>query len=168
MWPDVAEGITGCTICRGPEGDKELDRVQVWEDRLWRLTMARSGEVAGFSYLEPKRHVPHITDLGGEEAQTLGTVLARTTSAIREAAGAEVVYVYVFGGGIPHLHLHLAPHRSGDALNDSLIRGEVTQTKLPSGATVIVSRDFLPLPPSQHEQVRERTQQELAKSGRKT
>jgi diadenosine tetraphosphate (Ap4A) HIT family hydrolase len=161
----MVEPVAECTICRGPGGDPELERVQVWEDRLWRLTTALEGEVAGFSYLEPKRHVPHITDLDGEEARTLGEVLARTSTAIRNATGAELVYVYVFGGGIPHLHIHLAPHRSGDALNDSFIRGEQVQTKLPSGATRIVSRDFPPLPVARHEQIRERIRQELAKSG---
>jgi diadenosine tetraphosphate (Ap4A) HIT family hydrolase len=163
----MAEAVAGCTICRGPEGDPELERVQVWEDRLWRLTTTLEGEVVGFSYLEPKRHVPHITDLSGDEARTLGSVLSRTTSALRNATGAQLVYVYLFGGGIPHLHIHLAPHRSGDALNDSFIRGEQTQTKLPSGATRIVSRDFPPLPACQHERARERIRQELAKSNSK-
>jgi len=164
----MAEAVAGCVICRGPEGDPELERIQVWEDPLWRLSTVLKGEVLGFSYLEPKRHVPHITDLDGEEARTFGTILARTSAALRNATGAEVVYVYVFGGGIPHLHLHLAPHRSGDALSDSFIRGEQTQTKLPSGATMIVSRDFPPLPVAQHAQVRERIRQELAKPAGKS
>ena len=42
----------------------------------------------------------------------------------------EVVYVYIFGDGVPHLHLHLAPHRPGDALNDQMIRGEIVEEKL--------------------------------------
>ena len=159
--------VAGCTMCLGPEGDAELERVQVWEDRLWRLTTVLEGEVAGLSYLEPKRHVPHITDLDGEEARTFGEVLARTSSAIRRATGAELVYVYVFGGGIPHLHLHLAPHRSGDALNDSLIRGRQSETKLPNGATRIVSLDFPPLPVAQHARVRNQIRQELAKQSEK-
>ena len=153
-----------CALCRGPEGDKELDRIQVWEDRLWRLTMARSGEVAGFSFLEPKRHIPHIPDLDGEEARTFGAVLAKTARAIRDAARAEVVYIYVFGEGIPHLHLHLAPHRKGDPLNDHMLRGELIETPLPSGATAIVSRDFPQLPASEHEETQERIRQALAKS----
>ncbi len=41
-----------------------------------------------------------------------------------------LVYVYVFGGGAPHLHIHLAPHRPGDALNDRMIKGEVVVEKL--------------------------------------
>lgn len=158
----MGEDSQECALCRGAASDEELDRIQVWEDRLWRLTTARSGEVAGFSELEPKRHIPHVTDLDGEEAQTLGIVLARATSALREATGAELVYVYVFGGGIPHLHIHLAPHRTGDALNDRMIRGEVSETKLPSGATAIVSRDFPQLPASEHEAVGRRIRRALA------
>jgi diadenosine tetraphosphate (Ap4A) HIT family hydrolase len=153
-----------CTLCRGSGADSELMRVQVWEDAVWRLTMAAEGEVAGFCYLEPKRHVPHITDLDGEEALTLGTVLSRITRALLAAAEAELVYVYVFGGGIPHLHIHLAPHKSGDALNDRLLRGEVTETRLANGATAMVSKDFSPLPERVHLQVRERVRHALTTS----
>jgi len=150
----MVDKSTECALCRGPDGDPELDRVQVWEDKYWRLTTARGGEVAGFSFLEPKRHVPHITDMDGDEARTFGGVIARTTKAIQTATGCEVVYIYVFGDGIPHLHLHLAPHRHGDPLNDHMIRGELFETPLPSGATMIASRDFPQLPSSLHEEVR--------------
>jgi diadenosine tetraphosphate (Ap4A) HIT family hydrolase len=152
----MTDGSPGCALCRGPEGDRELGRNQVWEDRLWRLTTATEGEVAGLSYLEPKRHIPYITNLDGDEARTLGFVIALTTSALKEVTGAEVVYIYVFGDGIPHLHLHLAPRRHRDPLNDTMIRGEPTETPLPSGATSFVSREFPQLPARQHEVVRER------------
>jgi diadenosine tetraphosphate (Ap4A) HIT family hydrolase len=118
--------------------------------------MATEGEILGFSYLEPKRHIPYVTDLEGEEARTLGSTLAMVTRALKAAAEAELVYVYVFGGGIPHLHIHLAPHKAGDPLNDQMIRGEVTQKVLPSGATALVSKEFPPLAPSAHARVRER------------
>jgi len=124
----------------------ELSRQTVWEDDLWRLSTTLDGAVPGFSYLEPKRHVPHITDLDGPEATTFGAVIARTTKAIREATHAVVVYVYVFGGGVPHLHVHLAPHREGDALNSAIIRGPITLEKLPSGATRMRSTEFPPRP----------------------
>lgn len=131
-----------CALCSGAAGDLELFREQVWEDRLWRLSAITAGSVPGFSWLEPKRHIPHIVDLDGEEAATFGSVLARVSTALKEAAGADLVYVYVFGGGIPHLHVHLAPHRQGDALSEAIIRGGVTEEKLPSGMTKIVSREF--------------------------
>ena len=155
-----------CILCRGRAGDAELARVEVWDDAQWRLTMALEGEVAGFSYLEPKRHVPHLTDLDGEEAATFGPVLARVARDLKEATSAELVYVYVFGGGIPHLHVHLAPHRSGDALNDRMIRGEVVETRLPNGATALVSQEFPSLPATLHAEVRERLSRALrAQSG---
>ncbi|MGH2748109.1 MAG: HIT family protein [Actinomycetota bacterium] len=149
-------------MCRGAEGDPELGRVQVWENEHWRLTIAVGGQVPGFSFLEPKRHIPHITDIDGEEAKTFGDALATTTSALKEAAGAELVYVYVFGGGIPHLHVHLAPHREGDALNDLLLKGELETEKLPSGATKIVSKDFPMIEDAEHRRIVERARELLS------
>ena len=152
-----------CVLCRGTDGDAELGRVQVWEDRLWRLTMSLEAEVLGFSYLEPKRHVPHLTDLDGEEARTFGDVLARVSSALKQETAAEVVYLYVFGGGVPHLHVHLGPHHDGDALNAHMIRGPLEERQLPSGATAVTSRDFPPLPESQQRATAERVALRLSR-----
>lgn len=135
-----------CVLCDPERASAELFRVTVWEDDLWRLSTTLFGAIPGFSYLEPKRHVPHITDIDGPEARTFGAVLARVTSALREATGADLVYVYVFGGGVPHLHVHLGPHREGDALNTAVIRGELSYETLPNGATVMRSADFPPRP----------------------
>ena len=73
-------------------------------------------------------------------------MLARAAAALKEAAGAERVYVYVFGGGIPHLHVHLAPHTDGDVLSATILRGEVETTPGPDGTTLLLSKDF-PVPP---------------------
>lgn len=75
--------------------------------------------------------------------------MAASTRVLKEVTGAEIVYVYIFGGGIPHLHVHLAPHRAGDALNDQMIKGEIVEEKLPSGMTRFESKDFPPLPREQ-------------------
>ncbi len=150
-----------CPICRGSAIDAEFDRIPVWEDALWRLTVSLSSEVPGFAYLEPKRHVPYVTDLDGAEAATFGAVLARSTRVLRDVTGAEIVYVYVFGDGIPHLHVHLAPHRKGDALNDQMIRGEIIEERLPSGATRFVSDAFPPLPHAVLQEVAEEVRQRM-------
>jgi diadenosine tetraphosphate (Ap4A) HIT family hydrolase len=147
----------GCAICAGPAGDAELDRVEVWRDDLWRLSMSTEGYTLGFSYLEPLRHVPHIEDLDGPEAAAFGSTIARICRALREAAGAERIFVYVFGGGIPHLHVHLGPHVAGDALNTAIIRGEVAEEKLPSGATRMTSLEFTELPRAEIAGMIERT-----------
>lgn len=152
----------GCVLCQGRAGDEQMLRVEVWEDELWRLTMAIASETPGFSYLEPKRHITDITRLDGPEAATLGTTLARMTAALRDATQVERVYIYVFGGGVAHLHLHLAPHRPGDALNDQMIRGELTTQTLPSGATLIASKEFPPLPEAELRAVAERVRLRLA------
>jgi diadenosine tetraphosphate (Ap4A) HIT family hydrolase len=137
--------------------------VQVWEDELWRLTTSIFGDpVPGFSYLEPKRHIPFITELDGEEVLTFGRVLARVTGALKEATGAEVVYVYVFGESIPHLHVHLAPHRTGDGLNDRMVKGSLEEKRLPSGATLLVSREYPPLPEEELRSAADRIRQVLS------
>lgn len=150
-----------CLLCRADAADAEFDRIRVWEDELWRLTVSLSAEVPGFAYLEPKRHVPYLTDLDGAEAASFGPVLARCTRILREATGAEFVYVYIFGDGIPHLHVHLAPHCKGDALNDQMIRGEIVEEKLPSGATQFYSKEFPALPRDELLAVAERVRRRL-------
>jgi diadenosine tetraphosphate (Ap4A) HIT family hydrolase len=154
-----------CVLCRGVAGDLELQRVQVWEDSLWRLTVSLDAEILAFSYLEPKRHIPHITDLDGEEAHTFGEVLARISRVLQEETAAELVYVYVFGGSVPHLHVHLAPHQPGDGLNTQIIRGDFTEEKLESGAVRYVSKEFPPLPHEQQHAVANRIQQRLMAEG---
>lgn len=156
---------SNCILCCGVAGDADLQRIQVWEDAHWRLTMSLDAEVLGFSYLEPKRHIPHITDLDGEEGHTLGNVMAKVSKVLRDETGAELVYIYVFGEGVPHLHLHLAPHRAGDALNSQIIRGEVVVEKLESGAGRITSKEFPALPEAEQRAVAQRVQQRLLSEG---
>jgi diadenosine tetraphosphate (Ap4A) HIT family hydrolase len=153
-----------CLLCDGDSAAKQLNRTTVWEDDLWRLSMSRRGYTTGFGYLEPRRHVPHITDLDGEEAATFGPTIARVARALKEAAGAELVYVYVFGGGIPHLHVHLGPHRDGDALNANIIRGDLVMEPHPSGAKRMVSRDFPEVPADEIAAVADRAREILARS----
>ena len=153
---------TDCPMCRGAAADTELERVEVWADAHWRLTVSLATGVPGFGYLEPKRHIAHITDLDGEEARTFGTAMAASTRALKQATGTDVVYVYIFGDGVPHLHVHLAPHRTGDALNDRMIRGEIVEEKLPSGMTRIISLDFPPIPREDLSELADRVRKQMA------
>lgn len=135
-----------CLLCDWPAADKQLDRTQVWEDTLWRVTTSLTAPVAGFSYLEPKRHIPHITDLDGEEANALGLVLATVTAALQRATGADLVYVNIFGERVSHLHFNLAPHRPGDALR---------------GGPGMLNEGAQPLPRAELESLAERLKGEL-------
>ncbi|MFI5942770.1 HIT family protein [Streptomyces uncialis] len=99
-----------CMLCHVEEADAFFPRRRVWQDERWRLSVVLQGAVPGFAHLEPLRHIPFVTDLDGPEAVSLGPALARATTAIQAATGAEKVYVYVFGDRLPHLHFNLAPH----------------------------------------------------------
>jgi diadenosine tetraphosphate (Ap4A) HIT family hydrolase len=158
----VVTGIEECALCRGAEADQEFGRVQVWDDDLWRLTMSMDSYTPAFCYLEPKRHIAYITELDGEEARSFGTTMARVTTVLKEITEAEVVYAYIFGGGIPHLHVHLAPHRDGDALSGAMIKGEVVEEKMPSGATALISKEYSPVPPEQLEDLAVRARRLLS------
>jgi diadenosine tetraphosphate (Ap4A) HIT family hydrolase len=118
-----------CLLCRVGDADAYFGRRRVWEDDLWRLSVVLHGAVVGFAHLEPRRHIPFITDLDGPEAATLGPVLARATAALRAATAAEKVYVYVFGDRVPHLHVNLAPHLAGGPLvgGPGLIRPDAVE-----------------------------------------
>ena len=100
--------------------------------------------------------------LDGDEAATFGTAIARASRVLREATGAELVYAYVFGGGIPHLHVHLAPNTPEGVLNTSLIEGRIEEVKLPSGATDIRSLDHPEMSPEEHAAVIERVRDAMA------
>jgi diadenosine tetraphosphate (Ap4A) HIT family hydrolase len=69
--------------------------------------------------------------------------------------------VYIFGGGVPHLHVHLAPHTPQDTLNTQITRGEFTEEKLKSGAVQYISEEFPQLPQEQQRVVADRIQQRL-------
>ena len=136
-----------CPLCAGSDMDEALMRTEVWSDDLWRLTTVRVGEVAGLSYLEPKRHIRDVTALDGDEAATFGTAIANASRAIKEATGADLVYAYIFGDAVPHLHVHLAPRRhDGSPLINEMIKGARHQVILPTGEEVWAS-DRYPLLP---------------------
>ena len=112
----ASERVAGCDICRGEAFDVEFGRVLVWQDDLWRLSTSVVAPLVGFSYLEPRRHIPFIADLDGPEAASFGPTLARVTSLLRTLTGAEFVYALMFGDHVPHLHVNIVPHRPGDAV----------------------------------------------------
>jgi diadenosine tetraphosphate (Ap4A) HIT family hydrolase len=68
---------------------------------------------AGHLLVEPLRHAPGLADLTDAEARSVGLWCALASRALRAAAGAEHVYLAVFGDGVPHLHVHLLPRFPG-------------------------------------------------------
>ena len=124
--------VPDCDICNG-NADSEFKRVEVWRNERWRLTTSTFKLVRGFCYLEPVRHIEDITQLDGLEASEFGMMLAKATSALKAVTGAKLIYLYIYGDHIPHLHVHLAPHKPGDVYADDVLRSDVKadETLLP-------------------------------------
>src|SRR5262245_26486629 len=99
--------------------DEALRRIRIWEDGLWRASVALVGPVPGFVVLESKRHIDTLTGLDGEEAVTVGTAIGRVGRALSTCTGCDLVFLYSFGKRVQHLHFGLAPHYDGDYLRGS-------------------------------------------------
>ena len=67
----------------------------------------------GYLFAEPRRHAPGLADLTDAEAQAIGLLVARLSRALVASEGAEHVYAFVLGDGVPHLHVHLVPRYPG-------------------------------------------------------
>lgn len=115
---------SSCSICNG-DADNTFSRRELWRNERWRLTLSRYKDVFGLCYLEPLRHIRYITELDGKEAQEFGPLLANITSSLRAATGSKLIYVYIYGDHIPHLHVHLAPHTDGDLFTDEVVKSGI-------------------------------------------
>jgi len=67
----------------------------------------------GYLMAETKRHAPGLADLTDAEAQALGLLVARLSRALKACEGAEHVYAFVLGDGVPHVHVHVVPRYPG-------------------------------------------------------
>lgn len=69
----------------------------------------------GYLVAEPRRHVAGLGELTDPEASALGLLVNRLARSLKEVAGAEHVYSFVFGDGIAgaHLHVVVAPRYAG-------------------------------------------------------
>jgi diadenosine tetraphosphate (Ap4A) HIT family hydrolase len=67
----------------------------------------------GHLIVETRRHASQFSDLTEEEAQAVGALVSRLARILRDAEGAEHVYVVFWGDGTPHFHIHLLPRYPG-------------------------------------------------------
>lgn len=61
----------------------------------------------GHLALITRRHTPDFADLTPAEAQAVGLLITRLSSALKACTGAEKVYAVFYGEVTPHLHVHL-------------------------------------------------------------
>ena len=67
----------------------------------------------GYLVAEPMRHATGLGDLTDPEAVAMGLLVNRLARALKQVAEAEHVYSFVFGDGLAHLHVVLAPRYAG-------------------------------------------------------
>ena len=58
--------------------------------------------------IDIKRHVPSLAELTEEEAKAFGLITSRVSKALK-SEGAEHIYAFVSGNGVPHMHMHIIP-----------------------------------------------------------
>lgn len=130
-----------CDICSG-RADSVFKRTEVWSNERLRLTTTTYRDIPGFSYLEPRWHTQYITDLDRLECAEFGKILAEVSSATKVVTGASLIYVYLYGDHIPHLHVHLAPHVPGDQYSDDVVKADlpITEDSVPESELFEFSR----------------------------
>ena len=110
--------IVDCFVCaKHALGEAALGGV-LFEDELVYAGHAYPRAGAGLAYrgylvAEPMRHAAGLGDLTDPEAAALGLLVNRLARALKEVAEAEHVYSFVFGDGLAHLHVVLAPRYAG-------------------------------------------------------
>jgi histidine triad (HIT) family protein len=103
-----------CFICRKHSGEIEIAGGAIVDDELvyaahvWETPDGvPDSTYIGYVIVETKRHAPSFADLTAEEAEAVGRLGARLSAAMKDALGADHVFVAVIGTGVPHFHMHL-------------------------------------------------------------
>lgn len=106
-----------CFICdKHAQGDAAQGGV-LFADELVYVghihTMGQPSTYRGWLVVETRRHVAGLGQLTDDEARAVGSITNRVARVLRDTAGAEHVYAFVYGDRVPHLHVHVAPRYPG-------------------------------------------------------
>jgi len=107
-----------CLVCRKHRGEHRVPGGAIYEDDLVyaghaQIRAGKSKGYLGYLMAETRRHVPKLKDLTNAEAQALGLLIARLSRALTHSEGAEHVYAFAIGDGVPHVHVHVVPRYPG-------------------------------------------------------
>lgn len=105
-------GPTDCLVCRKHRGELAPPGGAIYEDGLIYVSHAglfgdEKEHFLGHVFVESRRHVAGLADLTDEEAQAIGRYTSRVARALMETLDMEHVYSFVFGDGVPHVHVHV-------------------------------------------------------------
>lgn len=105
-------------MCRKHRGELEPPGGAIYQDALIYVSHAgwlddEQEHFLGHVFVEPRRHVAELADLTDEEAQAIGLYTSRVARALMETLEMEHVYSFVFGDGVPHVHVHVIGRHRG-------------------------------------------------------
>jgi len=111
---------TDCFICRKHRREVVMPGGAIYEDDLLYAghvhvpeDQSKSTAYLGWLVVETKRHVPELSDLTDDEAQALGLLVVRLSRALMVSEKGEHVYVFLFGDGVRHVHMHVIARYPG-------------------------------------------------------
>ena len=103
LFCDVQQGAS--PVVGGPVYEDDLVYAYHWDDE-------GSGYL-GHLVLMTRRHASDFANLTPAEAQTIGLLISRLSSALKTCTGAEKVYEFFYGEVTPHLHVLLMARYPG-------------------------------------------------------
>ncbi|MEI4804256.1 MULTISPECIES: HIT family protein [unclassified Bacillus (in: firmicutes)] len=101
-----------CFICQKHEGNISVPGGVIYEDDfvyVGHVYWEEEETYLGYLMIDTKRHTPGLAELSEKEAQAFGLIVSRVSRALKECEGAEHIYAFVSGNGVPHMHMHLIP-----------------------------------------------------------
>ncbi len=101
-----------CLICAKHQGQMTVAGGSIYEDTLIYISHAqlwgnKADHYLGHLVIEPKRHVAELANLTDQEARSIGLFTKRAAQALMATEKIEHVYSFVFGDGVPHVHIHV-------------------------------------------------------------
>ncbi len=101
--------MQSCLFCDVQRGQPPAVGGGVYEDELvYAYHWADEGpSYLGHLALTTKRHALDFTELTPAEAQSVGLLITRLSSALKACTGAEKIYAEFYGEVTPHLHVLL-------------------------------------------------------------
>jgi diadenosine tetraphosphate (Ap4A) HIT family hydrolase len=105
-----------CFVCRKHAGKEAAPPGgYIYQDAHWMVCHAPASlGPLGTLFIESRRHFLDYSEMTDEEAGSLGAVMKKVFSALREATGAERIYQVLLLEGVAHFHSWIVPRRPED------------------------------------------------------
>jgi histidine triad (HIT) family protein len=148
-----------CPTCDDLQTDGQLygNEHILYEDGLFKVALERYARARGHTIVVYKPHRADLSELSDAEAGHVFAVCVRVVQDLKQALGAEKVYLNTMcDGGINHLHLQLFPRYSGERIGSTrfvaerrpIVDGGDTVRRIRSVLKLPINTGQLPEPPS--------------------